>query len=113
MDVSAEVVKARGERVASEAVGASRDVCRVVSELVDELTIAQSRVEALRRRVAFLESRPVGDVEALRGELVAAREEAGAWRDMWRNAVSMLAADEERVEKFMDTVLGLVYGEGV
>lgn len=113
MDVSAEVVKARGERVASEAVRSSRDVCRSVAELVDELTVAQSRVESLRRRVAFLESRPVGDVEELKGELAAAREEAEAWRDMWRNAVSMLAADEERVNKFMDTVLDLVYGEGV
>lgn len=113
MDVSAEVVKARGERVASEAVRSSRDVCRSVAELVDELTVAQSRVESLRRRVAFLESRPVGDVEALKGELVAAREEAEAWRDMWRSAVSMLAADEERVEEFMSTVLDLVYGEGV
>lgn len=113
MDVSAEVVKARGERVASEAVRSSSDVCRAVSELVDELTIAQSRVESLRRRVAVLEARPVGDVEALKAELGSAREEAEAWRDMWRNAVSMLAADEERVSKFMDTVLDLVYGEGV
>ena len=113
MDVSAEIVKARGERVASEAVRASGDVCRVVSELVDELTIAQSRVESLRRRVGVLEARPVGDVEELKGELAAAREEAVAWRDMWRSAVSMLAADEERVNKFMDTVLDLVYGEGV
>lgn len=105
MDVSAEIVKARGERVASEAVRASGDVCRVVSELVDELTIAQSRVESLRRRVGVLEE--------LKGELAAAREEAVAWRDMWRNAVSMLPADKERVNKFMDTVLDLVYGEGV